>query len=113
MKFGFSYLKVGAAIALIVSVALAYWHYTSIMSDREQLRVQVSNLTTERDLAIKTANDNAAAAKEIEASYKTQIAALEILATETSAAETLSRQFTDDLAGADDIEIPDAWRSLS
>jgi hypothetical protein len=43
--------------------------------------------------AIQTANNNAAAAKEIEAAYKVQIAALEILA---------------DLATADDIEIPDA-----
>lgn len=103
-----SYIKIGAVIAILAAVGLGYWHYTSILSDREQLRIQVSALTTQRDLAIKTANDNALAAKELEATYKTQIAALEVMATETAAAEALSRSFTDDLAGADDVEIPDA-----
>ncbi|MBY5684811.1 hypothetical protein HFO32_22065 [Rhizobium leguminosarum] len=106
--FGFSYLKIGAALAIIVAVGLAYWHYTSILSDREELRVQVSTLTDQRDQAIQTANDNAQAAKELEATYKTQIAALEVLATETAVNEALSRAFTDDIATADDIEIPDA-----
>lgn len=69
-----------------------------ILSDREELR----------DQAIKTANDNAQAAKDIEDTYKTQIAALEVLAAETAASEAISRSFVSDLAGADDIEIPDA-----
>lgn len=104
----FNYLKIGAVIAIFAAVGLGYWHYNSILDDREQLRVQVSTLTDQRDQAIKTANDNAAATKELEATYKTQIAALEVLATETAAAEALSRAFTDDLAGADDIAIPDS-----
>lgn len=104
---GISYFKIGAVIAILVTVCLSYWHYTSILSDRENLALQVSNLTAERDQAIKTANNNAQAAKEIEATYKTQIAALEILATETAVAEALSRAFADELATADDIEIPD------
>jgi|GEM_PF-5347694 len=54
------------------------------------------------------ANDNAQAAKALEATYKIQIAAVEILATETAAAEVLSRQFADDLVEADDIEIPES-----
>lgn len=106
--FGFSYLKIGAVIAILVTVCLSYWHYTSILSDRENLALQVSNLTAERDQAIKTANNNAQAAKEIEATYKTQIAALEVLTAETAVAEALSRAFTDDLTGAEDIEIPDS-----
>lgn len=108
MMLGFSHLKIGAALAILVAAGLGYWHYTSILSDREHLRIQVSTLAAQRDQAIQTANDNAQAAKELEATYQTQIAALEVLAAETAASEALSRQFTDDLAGADDIEIPDA-----
>jgi len=103
-----SYIKIGAIIAILAAVGLGYWHYTSILSDREQLRMQVSVLTVQRDQAIQTANDNANAAKELEATYKNQIAALEVLAAETAASEALSRSFADDLATADDIEIPDA-----
>ncbi len=106
--FDISYIKIGAVLAILAAVGLGYWHYTSILSDREQLRIQVSSLTDQRDQAIKTANDNADAAKELEATYKVQIAALEVMATETAAAEALSRAFTDDLAGAEDIAIPDA-----
>ncbi|WP_276117957.1 hypothetical protein [Pararhizobium qamdonense] len=42
--------------------------------------------------AIQTANNNAAAAKEIEAAYKIQIGALEVFVVETAASEALSRQ---------------------
>jgi hypothetical protein len=106
--FGITYLKIGAALAILASIGLGYWHYTSILSDREALRMQVSTLTGQRDLAIQTANANAKAAKELEATYKTQIASLEILAAETAISEALSKTFADDLATADDIKIPDA-----
>lgn len=70
--------------------------------------ITISTLVSQHDSAIQTANDNAPAAKELEATYKTQIAALEVLAAETAAAEALSRSFADDLVAADDIEIPDS-----
>lgn len=105
---GISYLKMGSIIAILAVIGLGYWHYKSILSDREQLRIQVSTLIVQRDQAIQTANDNAQAAKELEVTYKTQIAALEVLAAETAASEALSRLFADDLATAYDIEIPDA-----
>lgn len=101
-------IKIGAVIAILAVVGLGYWHYTSILSDREQLRIQVSILTDQRDQAVKTANDNAAAAKEVEATYKNQIAALEVMAAETAATEALSRAFADDLATAEDIKVPDS-----
>lgn len=52
------------------------------------LRLQhpsLSTLTSEHDTAIQAANDNAAAAKQIEAAYKVQIAALEVLGNRCSA----------------------------
>lgn len=93
-------------LAILTTIGLGYWHYTSILSDREALKLQVSTLTTERDKAIKTAADNAEKIKEVEAAYKVQIAALEILASETAINEALSRQFNEDVSAADDVDIP-------
>ncbi|KQQ61121.1 hypothetical protein ASF69_01480 [Rhizobium sp. Leaf311] len=101
-------IKIGAVIAIFAAVGLGYWHYTSVLSDREDLRVALAASKAANDLAITTANNNAAAAKEVEAAYKVQIASLEILATETAAAEALSRAFAEDIATADDIEIPES-----
>ena len=97
-----------AAVVILGVIGLGYWHYNSILDDREALSEALAASKAANELAITSANDNAARAREIEATYKVQIASLEILAAETAAAEALSRQFTDDLATADDIEIPDS-----
>ena len=44
---GFSWLKVGAGLAIVAAIGLAYWHYTSILDDREELRVENSQLATQ------------------------------------------------------------------
>lgn len=35
-----SWVKVAAGIALVTVIGLGYWHYTSLLSEREALRVQ-------------------------------------------------------------------------
>lgn len=101
-------LKFGAVAAIVLVVGLGYVHYNDLLKDREGMAVALAASKAANDLAITTADNNAARALEIEAAYKVQIASLEILAAETAAAEALSRSFAEDLATADDIEIPDA-----
>jgi hypothetical protein len=103
-----TYFKIAGVVAIATTIGLGYWHYTSVLSDRQSLSEALAASKIANDLAIQTANNNAAATKALEATYKVQIAALEILAAETAAAEALSRSFADDLATAEDIEIPDA-----
>lgn len=101
-------IKIGAALAVAGIIGLGYVHYNGLLQDREEMAVALAASKAANDLAITTADNNAARALEIEAAYKVQIAALEVLAAETAAAEALSRAFAEDLAGADDIEIPDS-----
>jgi hypothetical protein len=35
----FSSLKIGVAVALMVAVAAAYWHYTSLVKERDELKI--------------------------------------------------------------------------
>ncbi|RVL87689.1 hypothetical protein CN140_01790 [Sinorhizobium meliloti] len=96
-----------AGVVILGGMGVGYWHYNSILDDRQALSEALAASKAANDLAIQAADNNAARAREIEATYKTQIAALEVLATETAVNEALSRAFTDDIATADDIEIPD------
>lgn len=104
----FSYLRIAGVAAVVALIGLGYVHYNGLLKDREAMAVALAASKAANDLAITTADANAAKAREIEAAYKVQIASLEILAAETAAAEALSRAFTDDLAGAEDIAISDA-----
>ncbi len=104
----FSYLKIAGIAAVVALIGFGYVHYNGLLNDRETMAAALATAKATNDLAIDRANENAAKALEIEAAYKVQIASLEILAAETAAAEALSRAFSDELATADDIEVPES-----
>ncbi|KQQ72387.1 hypothetical protein ASF70_12700 [Rhizobium sp. Leaf321] len=82
----FTWIKFGIVVAVASVIGLGYRHYTSIVDELSEAKVSVVNLTTERDAAIKTANDNVAAVKKADADRLRVTAELETVQDERDAA---------------------------
>ncbi len=93
-----TYLKIGIAVAAAASVGLAYWHYTSVVGDLAKAQAQVTALTTERDQAIKLANDNAVAVLRADKQRQNAVDALEQVQAEKSKQVDAEAQARADIA---------------
>ncbi len=79
------YIKIGIAVAAAAAIGLAYWHYTSVVGDLAKAQAQLSTVTSQRDAAVKLANDNADQVIRADQQREAAVKALEELQAQTEA----------------------------
>lgn len=72
-----SWLKIAAVAGALAAVGGAYWHYTSLIDEVSDLRVELQTTQARVDEAVEIANRNAAAVRRADEDRRRAVSALE------------------------------------